>query len=195
MPAMHGQPDPLAPTAEHAAGPSQLPPGLQTGGVGLYDHAARDPFPRSIGAVLGGLAIVLSLVVGASLVLSNPAFHDGRAAGTPDKLGAPPAAVAGPDLAPGSPAAEGLMIVSQKPCGGCHVIPGVPSANGAVGPSLAGVGGRARIAGGAVEVHSVDDLKRWVQNPGAVKPGTAMPATGLSEDEATKVAAYLSTLK
>ena len=40
-----------------------------------------------------------------------------------------------------------------------------------------------------------DDLKRWILNPPAVKPGTAMPNLGLTDDEATKIVAYLETLK
>jgi cytochrome c len=98
-------------------------------------------------------------------------------------------------VAAGSPAAEGKTLIASKPCGGCHVIPGVQGAVGAVGPNLAGVGARAKIAGGAVDNHGADDLKRWIMNPAGVKPGTAMPPTGLSDDEATKIAAFLTSLK
>ena len=40
-----------------------------------------------------------------------------------------------------------------------------------------------------------DDLKKWVLNPPAVKPGTAMPNVGLTDDEATNIVAFLETLK
>ena len=40
-----------------------------------------------------------------------------------------------------------------------------------------------------------DDLKRWIMDPPAVKPGTPMPKLGLTNDEATKIVAYLETLK
>ena len=83
----------------------------------------------------------------------------------------------------------------QKGCGGCHTIPGVPGATGNIGPSLAGVAGRTTIAGGAVPNNGPDDLKRWLLNPPAVKPGTAMPNLGLTDDEATKIVAYLETLR
>ena len=33
----------------------------------------------------------------------------------------------------------GAMLIQQKGCGACHTIPGVPGANGTVGPNLAGV--------------------------------------------------------
>ncbi len=95
----------------------------------------------------------------------------------------------------GDSAAEGKALIAQKGCGGCHVIPGVPGAAGQVGPSLAGVAGRATIAGGAVSNSGPDDLKKWIENPPALKPGTAMPNLGLSDADATKIVAYLETLK
>jgi cytochrome c1 len=64
-----------------------------------------------------------------------------------------------------------------------------------VGPSLAGVASRPKIAGGAVPNSGPDDLKKWILNPPALKPGTAMPNVGLTDDEATKIVAYLETLK
>jgi cytochrome c1 len=98
--------------------------------------------------------------------------------------------------APSDPnAAAGQMLIAQKGCGGCHTVPGVPGANGVIGPSLAGVASRSTIAGGGVPNNGPDDLKRWVLNPPAVKPGTPMPNLGLTDDEATKIVAYLETLK
>jgi cytochrome c oxidase subunit 2 len=90
---------------------------------------------------------------------------------------------------------EGRALIAQKPCIGCHVIPGVPGATGTVGPNLAGVASRKTIAGGAVPNNGPDDLKKWILNPPALKPGTAMPNLGLTDDEATKIVAYLETLK
>jgi cytochrome c oxidase subunit 2 len=108
------------------------------------------------------------------------------------KSGAPPPAAGGggADLA-----AAGHDLIVQKGCGGCHTVPGVQGANGTIGPNLGGVGGRATIAGGAVPNHGPDDLKKWIMNPSALKPGTAMPNLGLSDDDATKIVAYLETLK
>ena len=90
---------------------------------------------------------------------------------------------------------QGKQIVQQKGCGGCHTIPGVPGANGNVGPNLTGVASRTTIAGGQVPHDGADDLKRWVLNPSAVKPGTSMPNLNLTDDEATRVAAFLETLR
>jgi cytochrome c1 len=57
------------------------------------------------------------------------------------------------------------------------------------------VANRTKIAGGAVDNKGPDDLKAWILDPPAKKPGTAMPKVGLSDEEATKIAAYLSSLK
>jgi cytochrome c len=105
-----------------------------------------------------------------------------------------------PASAPGPPpnptaVAEGQALMAQKGCGGCHVVPGVAGASGTIGPSLAGVASRTSIAGGAVPNNGPDDLKRWILDPPAVKPGTQMPKLGLSDDEATKIVAYLATLR
>ena len=89
----------------------------------------------------------------------------------------------------------GKALIAQKGCGACHTAPGVTGATGTVGPNLAGVGSRTTIAGGAVPNNGPDDLKKWIMNPPALKPGTAMPNLGLSDDDATKIVAYLETLK
>lgn len=88
----------------------------------------------------------------------------------------------------------GVRVILQRGCGGCHVIPNIPGAAGNVGPSLAGVADRKQIAGGVVPNNTVEDLAKWIQNPQALKPGTAMPNLGLSETEALQAAQYLYTL-
>ena len=75
-------------------------------------------------------------------------------------------------------------------CGGCHTIPGVPGADGKVGPSLAKLRERVFI-GGALrnsgrQAGALDRCSRSTSSPHA-----AMPATGISEAEARDVAAYL----
>jgi cytochrome c1 len=101
---------------------------------------------------------------------------------------------------PGLPTSEptqvaaGLLLVQQKGCGGCHVIPGVPGATGTLGPSLDGVAGRATIAGGTLPNNGPEDLQRWVLDPPSLKPGTVMPKLGLTDDQAASIAAYLETL-
>jgi cytochrome c oxidase subunit 2 len=105
--------------------------------------------------------------------------------------------------APGPPPAaggaglvdQGRALIAQKGCGGCHTIPGVQGANGVIGPNLAGIASRNPVAGGAVPNTGPDDLKKWIMNPQALKPGTAMPNLGLSDADATSIVAYLETLR
>ena len=87
------------------------------------------------------------------------------------------------------------MLIAQKGCGACHTIPGIQGAVGTIGPNLAGVASRTRIAGGAVPNNGPDDLKKWIMNPQALKPGTAMPNLNLNDADATNIVAYLETLK
>lgn len=90
-----------------------------------------------------------------------------------------------------SAAAEILFI--GKGCGACHVLSTVPGAVGAIGPALDGVASRDLIAG-TLEV-SLDNFKMWLANPGAVKPGTAMPTLGLAAEEIDVLSAWLMTLE
>jgi cytochrome c len=98
---------------------------------------------------------------------------------------------------------QGVQVILTRGCGGCHVIPNIPGASGTIGPNLGPhdqvppLSQRPMIAtfpSGTVPNNSVDDLAKWIQNPAALKPGTAMPTLGLSQDEATAAAAYLYTI-
>jgi cytochrome c1 len=166
-----------------------------TGGAGLFDHSERDAVGPNTGAVVGILGVVVTALIAVVLVVLNPAFAAGKAGGSPNQLGAAAAAGGAPVVDPGSPAAEGQMIIAGQPCVGCHTIPGIPGATGTVGPNLAGVASRTKIAGGAVANNGPDDLKKWILNPPADKPGTLMPNLGLTDDQATKIVAYLELLK
>jgi cytochrome c len=87
---------------------------------------------------------------------------------------------------------RGQALMVQYQCGSCHAIPQVPAARGHAGPSLAGFGRRSYIAG---EIpNGPGPLARWIVEPGAVVPGTAMPAMGVSPQDARDMAAYLLTL-
>jgi len=90
-----------------------------------------------------------------------------------------------PDLA--------LQLMIRYGCAGCHTIPGVPGANGLVGPRLTDAGRRIYLGG--VLTNTPDHLIRWISNPQAVAPGTAMPVTGITPDEAKHVAAYLYAIR
>ena len=93
-----------------------------------------------------------------------------------------------PDLKPEVVVASITVASAARPayfdtvCIACHAIGG---AGGGVGPALDGVA--SRISG--------PDLDRWLANPQAVKPGTAMPNLGLTDEVRGELVAWLSTLK
>jgi cytochrome c1 len=128
-------------------------------------------------------------------VQASPAALASPAAQASPAGQAAPAAKPQPAAASPADIAAGQQLITQKGCGGCHTVPGVAGANGTVGPNLGGVGSRPTIAGGVVPHNGPDDLKRWILDPPALKPGTAMPKLGLSDEEATRIAAFLETLK
>lgn len=87
---------------------------------------------------------------------------------------------------------RGAAVIQAFGCGACHTIPGVDGASGTVGPPLTGWSRRSYIAGSLP--NAPDNLIRWVMDPHAIEPGTAMPRLGVSEQQARDVAAYLYTL-
>lgn len=84
---------------------------------------------------------------------------------------------------------RGQQAIERFGCGACHVIPGIEGAGARVGPSLAGIASRPQLAGGLA--NTPDNLRRWVQHPQAVKPGSAMPDLGLGDQDALDITAYL----
>lgn len=88
---------------------------------------------------------------------------------------------------------RGRQLIVSYGCGSCHTIPGVYRARGLVGPPLYFFSRRTMIAGELP--NNPDNLVRWLLNPKAVEPGTAMPAVGLNEQQAQDIAAYLDTLQ
>jgi cytochrome c1 len=78
-------------------------------------------------------------------------------------------------------------------CASCHTVPGVPGANGNVGPPLAGIGSRQVIAG--YFTNNRQNMVRWITHSQAMLPNNAMPDTNLTPNEANEVAEYLSTLR
>jgi cytochrome c2 len=87
----------------------------------------------------------------------------------------------------------GRALVAAYQCGVCHTIPGVRGARGVVGPPLTGFAARAYI-GGRVP-NTPENRVRWILDPSALAPETAMPTIGLDALEARDVAAYLETLR
>lgn len=89
----------------------------------------------------------------------------------------------------GAHAERGPALMKSYGCATCHTIPGMENARGQVGPPLAQFGRRAFIAG--VLSNNPDNLVKWLRSPQSVIPGNAMPNTGLTEEDARDIAAYL----
>jgi cytochrome c oxidase subunit 2 len=95
--------------------------------------------------------------------------------------------------------AQGKLLFSSKACITCHTVRGHVGA-GVAGPDLTHIGSRTTIAAGLLE-NNREQLRRWLHDPGAVKPGNKM-AKGyvdnkitLTGEEENALAAYLESLK
>jgi cytochrome c1 len=86
-------------------------------------------------------------------------------------------------------AQRGRAAIERYECGACHVIPGIPSAVGKVGPSLDHYAQRPYVAGKFP--NDPETLARWILDAPAMAPQTAMPSIAMSQQEARDAAAYL----
>ncbi len=103
----------------------------------------------------------------------------------------------------GELAKMGKEILLGSTCIACHTIEGT-SAQGKLGPNLSLVGERWTIGAGRLD-NTPENIQRWVLHapelkdgiimPGAEVGAGGMPPTGLSEEDAHAVAAYLSDLR
>ncbi|NTS31363.1 c-type cytochrome [Phyllobacterium sp. BT25] len=89
----------------------------------------------------------------------------------------------------GGDPARAPALFRRYGCTGCHTIPGVPGADGQTGAPLTGLSKHVYIAG--VLQNRPDNLVAWIVSPQSFLPQTAMPNTGISEQEARDLAAYL----
>jgi cytochrome c oxidase subunit 2 len=91
------------------------------------------------------------------------------------------------------PISEGQKIFERTACINCHAVAGT-AANGRFGPDLTHLMSRDTIAAGAVP-NTPANLRRWIQDPNTIKPGSKMPAMGLSDPELDAVTQYLEALR
>jgi cytochrome c oxidase subunit 2 len=89
--------------------------------------------------------------------------------------------------------ARGRRIFEQTSCVNCHTIAGT-AASGRFGPDLTHLMSRETLASGAAP-NNRESLRRWLENPSAIKPGVLMPPMGLSTDELDAMTDYLLTLR
>jgi putative membrane protein len=97
-----------------------------------------------------------------------------------------------PPEVPGGSPVRGASALERFGCGSCHTIPGIRGADALVGPPLNDWSRRGYIAGELP--NNAANLIRWIMDPQAVEPGTAMPNLGVSEEQARDIAAYLFAL-
>ena len=84
---------------------------------------------------------------------------------------------------------RGKELITQFGCGSCHTIPGIKGATATVGPPLQDFRKRVYIAGRLN--NNAGELTKWIVDPRAVDPKTAMPAVGVDASQARDIAAYL----
>ncbi len=90
-------------------------------------------------------------------------------------------------------AAAGSALFVTKTCFACHTIRGTIAA-GTIGPDLTHLMSRDTIASGTL-ANTPENLRAWIRNPDAFKPGSKMPVIDMTDDEANQITAYLTTLR
>ena len=99
-----------------------------------------------------------------------------------------------PSLPPATAKAQqGEQIFMQMSCVSCHDISGT-AAKAHVGPDLTHLAGRRQIGAGLMD-NTPDNLRLWLRNPQAAKPGVEMPNFEFTEDQVNALTSYLETLK
>src|SRR2546426_10961376 len=87
----------------------------------------------------------------------------------------------------------GREVFTSVACISCHTVRGT-HADGVFGPDLTHLMSRATIGAG-VAPNTPKNLRAWVNDPGALKPGARMPAMKLSGDQLDQLLAFLVTLR
>jgi cytochrome c oxidase subunit II len=87
----------------------------------------------------------------------------------------------------------GRQVFETTACINCHGV-GATNATGRFGPDLTHLMSRHTIASGAAE-NTAENLRLWIQNPDAIKPGSLMPAMKLSDGDLDALVRYLETLQ
>ena len=90
-------------------------------------------------------------------------------------------------------AAAGQRVFESIACVNCHTVSGT-TAKGIFGPDLTHLMTRNTIAAGAAP-NTPETLRLWIKNPDAFKPGSKMPAMGLSDRDLDAVTAYMEALR
>jgi cytochrome c oxidase subunit II len=90
-------------------------------------------------------------------------------------------------------AEAGRHVFNSTACINCHTISGTV-ANGLFGPDLTHLMSRETIASGAA-MNTRENLRRWIHDPAAIKPGSLMPGMNLTDKDLDAITAYMITLR
>lgn len=88
--------------------------------------------------------------------------------------------------------ARGREVFESTACVSCHTVAGT-NAKGKFGPDLTHLMSRETIAAGAA-LNNRENLRLWVKDPDAFKPGALMPAMQLDDQDLEAVTDYLQSL-
>jgi len=87
----------------------------------------------------------------------------------------------------------GKHVFESTSCVNCHAVGGT-NGTGRFGPDLTHLMSRKTIAAGAAR-NTHENLRLWIENPDAIKPGSLMPAMKLSDADLDALVRYLETLQ
>jgi cytochrome c1 len=88
---------------------------------------------------------------------------------------------------------HGKIALTSYGCVACHTIPGVSGSNSLTAPPLIGISQRSYLAG--MLENTPANLRLWIQHPRKINPHTAMPEQGVTDQDASDMAAYLYTAR
>src|SRR5262249_36346101 len=89
--------------------------------------------------------------------------------------------------------AEGRRVFETTACINCHAVAGT-AANGRFGPDLTHLMSRSTIASGAAD-NTPANLRRWLEDPDSIKPGSLMPAMKVTGADLDALVAYMASLR
>ena len=89
--------------------------------------------------------------------------------------------------------AAGRRVFETTACINCHSVGGT-IANGRFGPDLTHLMSRETIASGAAD-NTTENLRLWIKDPDAIKPGSLMPAMKLGDNDLDALVRYMESLR
>ncbi len=137
--------------------------------------------------------VVMTPLAGVAVYQRPPPSSEYFVVETPEQFQTWVAQQQAPVTAMTGDAAKGEQLFLNGACIACHTVNGT-KAQGKVGPNLTHLASR-KLFAGAVFDNTADNLKKWLANPPAMKPGTQMPNLNLAPADIDALVAYLTSLK